>query len=209
MRETLRLGDVIKQMLLGFNEVLQGSQRYKREVAHLKDESDMLYGSIKLYLARLPQSMLSDVDSRRWAEVIETAVNLEQSGEVIDRMTSDIASKSLNKNRPFSAKGMEELNTLHARLVKNLDLAMSVFLSADLDNAKRLRRAKHRFRLLNQRFSLAHVERLHHQNVQSIETSSLHMGLLADMRRLNSLFSAVAYYVLEVQDEDKAGSENG
>ncbi|AKJ42721.1 Na/Pi cotransporter family protein [Pragia fontium] len=208
VRETLRLGDVIEQMLLGFNEVLRGNQQHKREVAHLKDESDMLYGAIKLYLARLPQDGLSDVDSRRWAEIIETTVNLEQAGEIIDRMTSEMASKSLSKNRSFSIKGIEELNTLHVRLVKNLDLAMSVFLSGDIDNAKRLRRAKHRFRLVNQRYALAHVDRLHQQNVQSMETSSLHMGLLADMRRLNSLFCAVAYYVLEVQEDDRDSNEN-
>lgn len=94
------------------------------------------------------------------------------------------------------------MTTLHGRLVKNLDLAMSVFLSGEVDNARRLRRAKHRFRLLNQRYSLAHVERLHQNNLQSMETSSLHMGLLADMKRLNSLFCAVAYYVLEVQDDE-------
>ncbi|MBK5145314.1 Na/Pi cotransporter family protein [Budviciaceae bacterium BWR-B9] len=202
VRETLRLGDVVEQMLVGFNEVLAGNQQHRREVAHLKDESDMLYGAIKLYLARLPQESLSTVDSRRWAEIIDTAVNLEQAGEIIDRMTSEVSSKSLGVRKSFSLKGMEELNTLYLRLVKNLDLAMSVFLSGDIDNARRLRRAKHRFRLLNQRYSLGHVERLHHKNLQSMETSSLHMGLLADMRRLNSLFCAVAYYVLEVQDEE-------
>ncbi|WP_140919325.1 Na/Pi cotransporter family protein [Limnobaculum xujianqingii] len=202
VRETLRLGDVVEQMLVGFNEVLQGNQQHRREVAHLKDETDMLYGAIKLYLARLPPESLSAVDSRRWAEIIDTAVNLEQAGEIIDRMTSEVSSKSLGVRKSFSLKGMEELNTLYLRLVKNLDLAMSVFLSGDIDNARRLRRAKHRFRLLNQRYSLGHVERLHHKNLQSMETSSLHMGLLADMRRLNSLFCAVAYYVLEVQDEE-------
>jgi phosphate:Na+ symporter len=86
-------------------------------------------------------------------------------------------------------------------LVTNLDLGMSVFLSRDINNAKRLRRAKHRFRLLNRRYSHAHVERLHQQNVLSIETSSLHMGLLGDMKRLNSLFCSNAYHVLEVPEE--------
>ncbi len=56
-----------------------------------------------------------------------------------------------------------------------------------------MRRSKHRFRILNRRYSHAHVDRLHQQNVQSIETSSLHLGLLGDMQRLNSLFCSVAY----------------
>ncbi|GKX59016.1 Na/Pi cotransporter family protein [Leminorella grimontii] len=209
VRETLRLGDVISQMLEGFQQVLQGNAQHKRVVTHLKDESDMLYEAIKLYLARLPQESLSDSDSRRWAEIIGTAVNLEQAGDIIYRMAAEVSSKSLNAQRFFSQKGIEDLTTLHARLVKNLDLAMSVFLSGEVDNARRLRRAKHRFRLLNQRYSLAHVERLHQNNLQSMETSSLHMGLLADMKRLNSLFCAVAYYVLEVQDEENADVEAG
>ncbi|MCR6679866.1 Na/Pi cotransporter family protein, partial [Escherichia marmotae] len=59
-------------------------------------------------------------------------------------------------------------------------------------SARRLRRSKHRFRILNRRYSLALVDRLHQQNVQSFETSSLHLGLLGDMQRLNSLFCSVA-----------------
>nr|CBX69414.1 hypothetical protein YEW_KB43800 [Yersinia enterocolitica W22703] len=109
-------------------------------------------------------------------------------------MTSDVAAKSLNARKPFSAEGLEELNTLHARLVTNLDLGMSVFLSRDINNAKRLRRAKHRFRLLNRRYSHAHVERLHQQNVLSIETSSLHMGLLGgyEALELTILFNGIS-----------------
>lgn len=74
------------------------------------------------------------------------------------------------------------------RLQNNLSLAMSVFVSGDIDNARRLRRAKHRFRLLNQRYAYAHVERLHKRNMQSLDTSNLHVSLLGDMKRLNSLF---------------------
>ncbi|MCX2958548.1 MAG: Na/Pi cotransporter family protein, partial [Serratia symbiotica] len=61
------------------------------------------------------------------------------------------------------------------------------------------------FRILDRRYAHAHVDRLHQQNVQSIETSSLHLGLLGDMKRLNSLFCAVAYNVLD-QDEKDARS---
>jgi phosphate:Na+ symporter len=43
----------------------------------------------------------------------------------------------------------------------------------------------------------AHVGRLHHQVVESIETSSLHLELIGDMKRLNSLFCSSAYVVLE------------
>ncbi|MBG5920034.1 Na/Pi cotransporter family protein [Providencia stuartii] len=197
VRETLRMGDVLGVMLQRFTDVLNGNKEQKREISRLEEEVDMLHSSIKLYLAQLQQSELSEEDSRRWAEIIDTAFNLQQSSTIIHRMTSELVKKSIDNSRSFSHEGYKELNSLLERLQANLNLGMSVFVSADIDNAKRLRRAKHRFRLINQRFAYAHVERLHEQNMQSLDTSNLHVSLLGDMKRLNSLFCAVAYHALE------------
>jgi phosphate:Na+ symporter len=46
--------------------------------------------------------------------------------------------------------------------------------------------------------------------VQSIETSALHLELIADMKRLNSLFCGSAYVMLEGADSHGAqDEENG
>jgi phosphate:Na+ symporter len=130
------------------------------------------------------------------------SLNLEQAADILERMGSEVADKSLATRRAFSPDGLKELDILLQQLTSNLKLSLSVFFSADVNSARRLRRNKHRFRILNRRYSHAHVDRLHQQNVQSIETSSLHLGLLGDMKRLNSLFCAVAYSVLEQPDDD-------
>ena len=202
-RETLRMGDVLEMMMDNFSRVMHGEPRQEREVRRLDDDVDVLYTAIKLYLARMPKEDLPEEDSRRWAEIIEMALNLEQAGDIIERMSSDVADKSLAARRAFSVEGLKALEQLHDQLLNNLRLALSVFLSRDIASAKRLRRAKHRFRIMNRRYSHEHVERLHQKNVQSIETSSLHLGLLGDMKRLNSLFCAVAYSVLEQPDDER------
>ncbi|QKJ88947.1 Na/Pi cotransporter family protein [Paramixta manurensis] len=207
-RETLRIGDVLEQMLMTFSKVVHGEPRQEREVRRMDDDVDVLYTAIKLYLARMPKEDLPEEDSRRWAEIIEMALNLEQAGDIIERMSGDVADKSLAARRAFSPEGLKELETLLELLLNNLRLGLSVFLSRDTISARRLRRAKHRFRLTDRRFSHAHVDRLHQQNVQSIETSSLHLGLLGDMKRLNSLFCAVAYSVLEQPDDDEADEKS-
>lgn len=201
-RETLRMGDVVEHMMILHREVLHGKNGQDKEVRRLDDDVDVLYTAIKLYLAQIQKEDLGEEDSRRWAEIIEMALNLEQAGDIIERMTGDVAAKSHAARRAFSAEGLAELDTLHERLVGNLRLSLSVFLSGDLTSAKRLRRSKHRFRILDRRYAHAHVDRLHQQNVQSIETSSLHLGLLGDMKRLNSLFCAVAYNVLDQDERD-------
>ncbi|CCP04622.1 Putative PNaS family transporter [Erwinia amylovora Ea644] len=202
-RETLRLGDVLEQMLITFSKVVHGERSEDREIRKLDDDVDVLYTAIKLYLAQMPKEDLPEKDSRRWAETIEMALNLEMAGDILERMSGDVADKSLAAGRAFSLEGMKELDAQLELLTSNLRLSLSVFLSRDITSAKRLRRAKHRFRITNRRYSYTHVERLHQQNVQSIETSSLHLGLLGDMKRLNSLFCAVAYSVLEVPEDQR------
>jgi len=201
-RETLRMGDVIEHMMILHGEVLHGKLGQNKEVRRLDDDVHVLYTAIKLYLAQIQKEDLGEADSRRWAEIIEMALNLEQAGDIIERMANDVADKSRGSRNSFSAEGLAELDTLHERLTGNLRLSMSVFIAGDITSAKRLRRSKHRFRILDRRYAHAHVERLHQQNVQSIATSALHLGLLGDMKRLNSLFCSVAYNVLEQDEKD-------
>ncbi|WP_039055772.1 Na/Pi cotransporter family protein [Enterobacter sp. Bisph1] len=206
-RETLRMGDAMELMLEGLHKVMHGEPRQEKELRKQAEDINVLYTAIKLYLARMPKEALAEEESKRWGEIIEMSLNLEQASDIVERMGSEIADKSLAARRAFSVEGLQELDALHERLVNNLKLAMSVFFSSDVTSARRLRRSKHRFRIMNRRYAHAHVDRLHQQNVQSIETSSLHLGLLGDMKRLNSLFCSVAYSVLEQPDIDDEREE--
>ena len=206
-RETLRMGDLLEQMLETWSKVMHGEPRQEKELRKLADDVDVLYTAIKLYMAQMQKEDLAEIESRRWAEIIEMSLNLEQAADILERMGSEVADKSLATRRAFSPDGLKELDSLLQQLTSNLKLSLSVFFSADVNSARRLRRNKHRFRIMNRRFSHAHVDRLHQQNVQSIETSSLHLGLLGDMKRLNSLFCAVAYGVLEQPDDDDERDE--
>ncbi len=42
-------------------------------------------------------------------------------------------------------------------------------------------------------YSATHLDRLSDNTVQSIETSSLHIDLISDLKRINSLLCSVAY----------------
>lgn len=206
-RETLRMGDALEQMLELWSKVMHGEPRQEKELRKLADDVEVLHIAIKLYLAQMPKEDLAEEESKRWAEIIEMSLNLQQASEILERMGSEVADKSLAARRAFSPAGLEELDNLLGQLTSNLKLALSVFFSNDVTSARRLRRNKHRFRIMNRRYAHAHVNRLHQQNVQSIETSSLHLGLLGDMKRLNSLFCSVAYSVLEQPDDDDERDE--
>jgi phosphate:Na+ symporter len=200
-RETLRMGDLIDNMLEAMLDVLHGKQTaVTQEMRRLTDDVEALYSAIKLYLAQMPREDLSDQDSRRWAEIIELAINLKLASDLIERMLRKVQQQKTSQRRSFSEVGLEELAGLHSQLISNLRLGLSVFLSADKESARQLLREKRRFRAQERRLAHAHVSRLQRKIVQSIETSSLHLELIADMKRLNSLFCSSAYVVLETSD---------
>ena len=201
VRETLRIGDLIDNMLEAMLDVLRGKQTaVTQEVRRLSDDVEVLYSAIKLYLAQIPREDLSEQDSHRWAEIIELAINLKLAADLIERMLRKVQQQKTSQRRSFSEVGLEELAGLHSQLIANLRLGLSVFLSADPESARQLLREKRRFRAQERRLAHAHVSRLQRKIVQSIETSSLHLELIADMKRLNSLFCSSAYAVLETAD---------
>lgn len=198
VRETLRIGDLIEAMLLRLRDVLHDEDREAAaEIQRLDDDVDALYCGVKLYLAQIPREDLAEQESRRWAEIIELSINLEHAGDIIERMLSKVRNLKTAKRHSFSDSGLQELTSLHGLLLDNLRLGLSVFLSGDEQGARRLIEHKREFRRSERQLAHAHVARLHQRVVESIETSSAHLELIADMKRLNSLFCSTAYAALE------------
>ncbi|GAA4427824.1 Na/Pi cotransporter family protein [Acidovorax lacteus] len=197
-REALHQADVVESMLLGMHQVIRTDDlQLAEQLRKLDDEVDGLYSAIKYYMTKISREALDEREGRRWADIISFTINMEQIGDIIERVLIDIEDKKIKKGRQFSEAGMEEINELHARLVDNLRLAMSVFLNGNVRDAQKLLEEKARFRDLERAYSATHLARLSDNTVQSIETSSLHIDLISELKRINSLLCSVAYPILE------------
>ncbi len=197
-REALHQADVVETMLRGILPVLKNDDaRLSAELRKLDDTVDELYSAIKFYLTQISGEALSAHESRRWTDIVSFTINMEQIGDIIERVLEDIETKLVKKSRSFSEAGMAEVIHLHERLIANLRLAMSVFLDGHVRDAKRLLEEKARFRELEHEYAANHIGRLRDNTAQSIETSSLHLDLIAELKRINSLICGVAYPILE------------
>jgi len=197
-REAMRIGDVIEDMLTGMLTVIKTNDRALSERLRKKDDVvDELYTAVKLYMTQVSREALDERESRRWADIISFTINLEQVGDIIERVLSDIEDKKIGKHRSFSDAGMAEICDLHARLVANLRLGMSVFLHGDLKSAQELLAQKVLFRDLERAYADSHLGRLAGNTLESIETSSLHLDLISDLKRVNSHICSIAYPILE------------
>jgi phosphate:Na+ symporter len=197
-REALHQADLVEAMLVGMYTVIRtGDLKLSAELRQLDDSVDELYSAIKYYLTKISRSELDEREGRRWTDIIGFTINMEQIGDIIERVLIDIEDKKIKRGFRFSEAGMQEITELHGRLVDNLRLAMSVFLNGDVRDARRLLEEKVRFRDLERSYAAAHLARLSDRTVPSIETSSLHIDLLSDLKRINSLLCSMAYPILE------------
>jgi len=197
-REALHQADVVETMLRGMLPVIRDNDLELAETLRKMDDNvDELYSAIKFYLTQISREALSERESRRWTDVVSFTINMEQIGDIIERVIQDVEDKKIRKNRSFSEAGMAEIVHLHERLMSNLRLGMSVFLDGHVRDAKKLLEEKARFRDLEHEYAGSHIARLRENTAQSIETSSLHLDLISDLKRINSHLCSIAYPILE------------
>jgi phosphate:Na+ symporter len=197
-REALHQADVVETMLRGILPVLRHNDlALAEQLRKMDDTVDELYSAIKFYLTQISREALSEREGRRWTDIVSFTINMEQIGDIIERVLQDIEDKKVRKNRSFSEAGMGEIVHLHERLMANLRLGMSVFLDGHVRDAKKLLEEKARFRDLEHEYAASHITRLQDNTAQSIETSSLHLDLISDLKRINSHICSIAYPILE------------
>jgi phosphate:Na+ symporter len=197
-REALHQADVVETMLVGMLSVIRNNDlRLAGELRKLDDHVDELYSAIKYYLTKISREALGEEESRRWTDIISFTINMEQIGDIIERILIDVEDKKIKKGRSFSDAGMAEICELHARLIDNLRLGMSVFLNGSVRDAQKLLEEKARFRDLERAYATTHLDRLTGNTMQSIETSSLHIDLISDLKRINSHICSIAYPILD------------
>ena len=91
----------------GLNKVMHGEPRQEKELRKLADDINVLYPPLSCIWRGCQKKELAEEESRRWAEIIEMSLNLEQASDIVERMGSEIADKSLAARRAFSLDGFE------------------------------------------------------------------------------------------------------
>ena len=197
-RETLHIGDLVETMLRRTMTALMTDDRaLVAEISSTDDAVDRLDEAVKLYLTKLTRESLGERDARRAMEIIAFSINLEHVGDIIDKNLMEVAAKKIKRKIVFSKEGAAELAAFHQEVCDNLKLAFSVFMTADLATARLLITEKATLRATEFAAAENHLARLREGRTESIESSSLHLDILRDLKRIHSHICSVAYPVLE------------
>jgi phosphate:Na+ symporter len=197
-RETLRMGDMVEVMLRQVMTALMTNDRaLVGQVSRMDNVVDKLDEAIKLYMTKLTRESLDDREGRRAMEIISFAINLEHIGDIIDKNLSELAAKKIKRGLQFSGEGEAELAAFHKRILDNLKIAFSVFMSGDVGEARKLIAEKAALRSAELAAAEGHFGRLREGRPETLETTSLHLDVLRDLKRIHSHICSVAYPVLD------------
>ncbi len=201
-RETLHMGDLVEVMLRKVMAAMMTNDRtLVDQVSRMDNSVDGLDEAIKLYLTKLTRDSLDEGEGRRAMEIISFAINLEHIGDIIDKNLSELATKKIKRRFQFSPEGAEELSAFHKRTMDSLRVAFGVFMSGDVGGARKLLAEKALLRNTELAATERHLDRLREGRPESIETTSLHLDVLRDLRRIHSHICSVAYPVLDATGE--------
>jgi phosphate:Na+ symporter len=201
-RETLRMGDAIETMLRDVMTALMNNDRaLATDVSKMDNVVDKLNEAIKLYVTKLTRDSLDEREGRRAMEIVSFTINLEHIGDIIDKNLCELAVKKIKRRYQFSAEGAAELTAFHKRICECLQSAFGIFMTGDVEAARKLIREKADMRKAELEAADRHFERLREGRPESLETTSLHLDILADLKRIHSHICSVAYPVLEAAGE--------
>ena len=205
-REALHMGDHVEMMLRKVMAAMMTNDReLVEQVSRMDNSVDCLDEAIKLYVTKLTRGSLDDREGRRAMEIVSFTINLEHIGDIIDKNLSELATKKIKRRFHFSPEGAEELSAFHKRTMDSLRIAFSIFMSGDPNEARKLLVEKAALRNIELAATERHLDRLREGRPETIETTSLHLDVLRDLRRIHSHICSVAYPVLDAVGELAVG----
>jgi len=197
-REVLRTGDLIETMLRqAMTALLTNDRKLVAEISRMDDAVDNLNEAVKLYVTRMTRDSLDDRDGYRAMEIISFSINLEHVGDIIDKNLMDLASKKIRRGITFSKEGEADLVEFHQQVVDSLKLAVGIFMSGDMNIARQLIAAKTQLREKEFAAAERYLVRLREGTPETIESYSLDLDILRDLKRVHSHLCSAAYPVLE------------
>lgn len=196
-REVLAIGDIAEKMLEQLRTAFVKHDRtLLKEISDLEEQIDARQHNVKDYLSRLANTA-EDSERRRIINILDYAINLEHIGDIVEKNLLPEVRQRAGLSLYFSDEGFQELDRMFLMTQENLRLAQTVFLTEDKNLAKQLIEQKVAVRNFERQSSHHHLQRLSMGDAESRDTSSLHLDILRDLKRINAHAVSVAYPILD------------
>ncbi|MFC1458513.1 Na/Pi cotransporter family protein [Microvirga arabica] len=202
-REVLRMVDTVDAMLRSSQDLFREDDISRvDQVSRTDDVLDRLFSAIRRYLSSINHEALSEAEAKRLSDILAFAINLEHVGDIIDKNLMELAAKRIKNHLRLPKDSLEDITSMHAKLLEHLQLAASVLMFQDIGSARRLVSEKERFRDLERAVAQKHLDQLRSGRTAS-DTGTLQLDIVRDLKRIEAHIASTGHSLLEQSGELK------
>jgi phosphate:Na+ symporter len=202
-REVLRMADTVEIMLRSSQDLFREDDISRvSEVSRTDDVVDRLYSAIRRYLSSINHEALSEAEVKRLSDILAFAINLEHIGDIIDKNLMELAAKRIKNHLRLPKDSLDDITSMHAKLLEHLQLAASVLMFQDIGSARKLVSEKDRFRELERAVTQKHLEQIRSGKTVG-DTSALQLDIVRDLKRIEAHIASTGHSLLEQSGELK------
>lgn len=205
-REIMRMADIVLNMIKDSVHLFETEDPVL--VQSIKDRDnqvDFLYREIKMFL--LDHANKSNtVVHQNIMNMIMFISDLERAADSIDINIRTLAIKKHALKLEFSPQGLAEIQAMQEQVVKVASMGINAY-----DNPKMCELAielKRELAKTEIQYRENHIYRLNQGLRESINTSSIHLDLLSEYRRIASLLCNHAYATTKIKATDTSAKED-
>ena len=195
--ELLRMAGIVRDMFASSMKVLAEPDEEKVEAVALEDDKvDILEKAIRPFLAKVAHARLEPEQAAREHAFIYIVQDLEGIGDILSKEIAAAGRKLAQKERRFSEEGMLELSSFAEKIQARYDTLFKAVENFDRGAAEQVLQLRFKEQVMERKLREAHLERLHSQRVETVETSALHLSVLNNLRAIGSRLDAIARTLL-------------
>ena len=200
--EILRMAKIIGRMLEAVIEPFTTNEPLQDEVypqlslvegVEMREEKlDYLDMKIVKYLRKIGQQELSENQIQEVYGLMSIVNDIESIGDTIEKNMIPLLAKKDSLNMDFSPEGKEELTIYHNKVCKQINRLKKAFSKLDPGKAEKIINKEGKYSALETKYRISHLERLHQEREESIETHEIHMELMDLLKQINVYSGEIA-----------------
>jgi len=200
--EILRMTKILGRMLEAIIQPFTTNEPLKDEVypqlslvegVEMREEKlDYLDEKIIRYLRKIGQQELSDNQIQEVYGMMSIVNDIENIGDTIEKNMIPLIAKKSALNMDFSPEGKEELTIYHTKVSKQVNRLKKALSNLDTNKAEKIINKEGKYSALETKYRISHLERLHEDRKESIETHEIHMELMDLLKQINVYSGEIA-----------------
>tara|TARA_Y100001960_G_scaffold257267_1_gene276229 strand:- start:590 stop:2362 length:1773 start_codon:yes stop_codon:yes gene_type:complete len=200
--EILRMAKIIGRMLDAIIKPFISDNQSQDEIypqlsliegVEMREEKlDFLEMKIVKYLRKIGQQELSENQIQEVYGMMSIVNDVESIGDTIEKNMIPLLAKKDSLNMDFSPEGKEELSIYHNKVCKQINRLKKAFSKLDPGKAEKIINKEGKYSALETKYRINHLERLHQEREESIETHEIHMELMDLLKQINVYSGEIA-----------------